>query len=56
MTLRFSPPSPRAGFSLLEVLVVLTILAMMAALAFASLRPPSEKLRLSRVIATLEKR
>ena len=48
--------SSRAGFSLLEVLVVVTLLALLAGLSFAGLRPPSKGLRLSRQISELEKR
>jgi prepilin-type N-terminal cleavage/methylation domain-containing protein len=46
---------PRAGVTLLEVLVVLAILALSAAVAFSSLRPPSDALTLSKRVAELEK-
>ncbi len=40
------PPRRRAGFTLLESLVVLALMALFAGMATQLLRPPSERLRL----------
>ena len=51
MTLRSEPLSARAGFSLLEALVVLGILALVLLASVRAFRPPSPAFRLQELIA-----
>jgi len=53
MTLHFDPAARRAGFSLLEMLVVLAVLAIITSIAAAGLRGPSSGLRLERQVAEM---
>ncbi|SMX26038.1 hypothetical protein TRP8649_00110 [Pelagimonas phthalicica] len=48
-----SNPSPQSGFTLLEMLVSLAILAAILGITVTALRPPSPKLRLDQASAQL---